>query len=87
MKNNNLNYLFGISVLFLLSILGQSCNNQKNSKEAKEQAEKPNIVFIMADDLGIGDVSCYGATMIETPNIDKLGSEGIQVSNYYFSNT
>ena len=47
------------------------------------QGEKPNIVFIMADDLGIGDVSCYGATMIETPEIDKLASQGIRFDNFY----
>lgn len=37
---------------------------------------KPNIVFIYADDLGIGDLSCYGATKIATPHIDKLASQG-----------
>lgn len=83
MKAYYLNNLIGISVLFGFSILGQSCNNQKNNFGVKDQAKKPNIVFIMADDLGIGDVSCYGATMIETPNIDKLAHEGIQFRNYY----
>ena len=39
-------------------------------------AEKPNVVFIFADDLGYGDVSCYGATKIKTPVIDKLAAEG-----------
>ena len=50
-----------------------------NSNRAISQ----NVVFIMADDLGIGDVSCYGATMIETPSIDKLASQGIQFERYY----
>ena len=39
-------------------------------------AEKPNIVLILADDLGFGDLSCYGATQVQTPHIDRLASEG-----------
>ncbi|MCL4166639.1 UNVERIFIED_CONTAM: hypothetical protein GTU68_065086, partial [Idotea baltica] len=39
----------------------------------------------MADDLGFGDVSCYGATELETPNIDRLSSEGIRFTNGYCS--
>ena len=38
--------------------------------------EKPNVVFIMADDLGYGDLGCYGAILIKTPNIDQLAKEG-----------
>ncbi len=43
--------------------------------------QKPNVVFIYADDLGYGDVSSYGATKISTPNIDKLASKGIRFTN------
>ena len=39
-------------------------------------AAQPNIVLILADDLGYGDVGCYGATKVKTPNIDRLASEG-----------
>ena len=46
---------------------------------------KPNIVVIMADDLGYGDVSCYGADKFETPNIDRLASEGIRFTSGYCS--
>lgn len=43
----------------------------------KMQAQdKPNVVYILVDDLGYGDVGCYGATKVKTPNIDKLASEG-----------
>ena len=38
--------------------------------------ELPNIVLIFADDLGYGDVGCYGATKVQTPNIDRLAAEG-----------
>jgi arylsulfatase A-like enzyme len=43
----------------------------------------PNIVFIMADDLGIGDVGCYGGKAIPTPNIDRLATEGLRFTNAY----
>jgi len=48
-------------------------------------AEKPNIIVIMADDLGYGDLSCYGATVFKTPNIDKLASEGQRFTSGYCS--
>ena len=45
--------------------------------------DKPNIIFIMADDLGYGDVGAYGQVMIQTPNIDRLSRGGIQFSDFY----
>jgi arylsulfatase A len=42
---------------------------------------KPNVIFIYADDLGYGDLSCYGATKIKTPNLDKLAMQGIRFTN------
>ena len=47
--------------------------------------EKPNIIVIMADDLGYGDVSCYGATSIQTPAIDRLANEGVRFTSGYCS--
>ena len=43
--------------------------------------QKPNVIYIYADDLGYGDLSCYGATKINTPNIDKLAKQGIRFTN------
>lgn len=43
--------------------------------------EKPNVIIIYADDLGYGDLSSYGATKIETPNVDKLAAEGLKFTN------
>lgn len=48
-------------------------------------AAKPNVVLIMADDLGYGDLSCYGAELIQTPNIDRLAQQGVLFENYYTS--
>lgn len=48
-------------------------------------AEKPNIVVIMADDMGYGDLSCYGATRVKTPNIDRLAAEGQRFTSGYCS--
>lgn len=48
---------------------------------AQKDMQRPNIIVIMADDLGYGDVSCYGATEIETPGIDRLAKEGLRQLN------
>lgn len=45
--------------------------------------EKPNVVFILADDLGYGDVGCYGQKIIQTPNIDKLAQSGMMMMDFY----
>ncbi len=47
--------------------------------------EKPNIIVIMADDLGYGDVSCYGAKAIQTPAIDRLANDGVRFTSGYCS--
>lgn len=52
-----------------------------------QKAEKPNIVFILADDMGIGDVGCYGQKMIETPNIDALAKAGLRFTSHYAGST
>lgn len=48
---------------------------------------KPNVIYILADDLGYGDLSCYGQKKLETPNIDRLAKEGIQFFDHYSGNT
>ena len=47
------------------------------------QSQKPNIVLIMADDLGIGDLGAYGQTKIKTPNLDKLALNGAKFTQFY----
>ena len=54
---------------------------------AQTPAQKPNIIFILADDLGMGDVGCYGQKIIQTPNIDRIAAEGIRFTQAYAGDT
>ncbi len=49
--------------------------------------DKPNIIYILADDLGYGDLSCYGQKMLKTPNLDKMAAEGIRFTQHYAGST
>src|SRR5215475_13097338 len=48
---------------------------------------RPNIIFIQADDLGYGDLSCYGQLKFKTSNIDRLAAEGMRFTQYYAGST
>ncbi len=54
---------------------------------APQEARKPNIVFIHADDLGYGDLSSYGQKMFKTPRLDRMAAEGLRFTQYYAGNT
>jgi len=54
-----------------------------NAVENSNPAQQPNIIVILADDLGYGDVGCYGATAVKTPNIDRLAREGMRFTSGY----
>ncbi|RIJ50858.1 N-acetylgalactosamine-6-sulfatase [Maribellus luteus] len=73
----------GSSVLAIscLVLLLSACSNQ--DKKVENKANKPNIIYILADDLGYGDVGCNGQKLIETPNIDKLAAEGMRFTQHY----
>ena len=51
--------------------------------EKAEEPQKPNIIYILADDLGWSELGCYGQKKIETPNIDRLAQEGMRFTNHY----
>src|SRR5690242_6110199 len=55
------------------------------SRLSAQAARKPNIVFIYADDVGFGDLSCYGATQVRTPNLDRLAGAGVRFTNAHAS--
>ena len=51
--------------------------------EAKQPNVKPNVIFILMDDMGYSDVSCYGATKVATPNIDRMAAEGLKFTDFH----
>lgn len=51
------------------------------------QSDRPNIVYILLDDAGYGDLSCYGQKLFETPNIDRLAAEGMKFTQHYSGST
>ena len=55
------------------------------ASSALTAADKPNVVIIYGDDVGFGDLGCYGAKMIPTPNLDKLASQGIRFTDGHCS--
>jgi len=66
--------LFRLLILIFLSAIFSSCNRPE---------PKPNIIFIMADDLGYGELGCYGQEKIRTPHLDRLAEEGMRFTQFY----
>ena len=76
------------TILFLIPAVLVFTISACNGPKEKQQAEtKPNIVYILADDLGYGDLSCYGQTHFQTPNIDKLAENGMKFTQHYSGST
>ena len=57
------------------------------SQRSFAQSKKPNIILILADDLGYGDLGCYGQQKIETPNLDRLAKMGVRFTQFYSGST
>ena len=82
-KAFRMNNLKSLSIYLLNLIFLGNLPIPVNADAQKSEQKKPNIIFILADDLGIGEVGCYGADNYKTPNIDKLASQGIRFTNAY----
>ena len=72
------------SAIFILLLSGCHSKEEKTTV-AQDTSERPNIVIIYADDLGYGELGAYGATELETPNLDKLANGGLRFTNGYAS--
>jgi arylsulfatase A-like enzyme len=78
-------FMKNIFTIVILIISLASCTN--TSKEKNDQKTKPNIIYILAEDLGYGDLGCYGQSKIETPNLDQMAREGILFTQHYSGST
>jgi len=70
---------------FLFLIVGSICAllfGTQHVSGAGRDATKPNIVFLFVDDFSPGDVSCYGGDLLETPNIDRIATEGARFDSF-----
>nr|MBP7638453.1 sulfatase-like hydrolase/transferase [Kiritimatiellia bacterium] len=50
---------------------------------AAAAAQKPNLIFVLADDLGYGELGCYGQQVIQTPRLDRMAAEGVRFTGFY----
>ena len=60
-----------------------SCGSGGGGGSGRQRDPRPNIVFIMADDLGYGEVGAYGQEKIRTPNLDRMASQGMRFTQHY----
>ncbi|MDG2279448.1 MAG: arylsulfatase [Flavicella sp.] len=74
-------------LLVTISLISCKENTIQSHKEVVSTHTKPNIIYILADDLGYGDLSCYGQTKFSTPNIDNLASKGMLFTQHYSGST
>lgn len=83
--------ILSLAIAFLFISCDFSNRKSKDVLIAEKQGivneKQPNIIYILADDLGYGDLSCYGQEKFKTPNIDKLASEGMLFSQHYSGST
>ncbi len=68
---------FNLPLLLLLSSISA------NLSIARDPSKQTNLIWIMADDLGYGDLGCYGQKVITTPNLDRMASEGLRFTQFY----
>jgi arylsulfatase A-like enzyme len=81
------NLLHEIATLPILVFATLALQSPEIRAQESDSASRPNIVLIMADDLGYGDLGCFGQQRIATPNIDRLAAEGMRLTDHYAGHT
>ena len=74
-------------IAFLATALLSPLVSAASFAQEKTVAKRPNIVLIMADDLGYGDLGCYGQARIQTPNLDRMAKQGLRFTDFYAGST
>lgn len=83
MNSNKMNYRIGLIGFVFFAFFSCKEVTKAESSKKKEVLEQPNIIVLLCDDLGYGDLSSYGHPVIQTPNIDALAVSGIKLTNFY----
>ena len=73
------------TALLLAFLVNSSMSSPASESTGRDQL--PNIIFILADDLGYGDLGCYGQARIRTPNLDRMAAEGVRFTDFYAGST
>ena len=76
-----------VLLIFVSGILLLSSGCGSNTSSDNQEQSPPNIIYILADDLGYGDLSCYGQENFTTPHLDRLANEGIRFTRHYSGST
>ena len=72
-----------VRVRLILIVVGLEVLALCNTARPQDGDSRPNLIYIMPDDLGYGDLGCFGQQTIKTPNLDRLASEGMKLTSYY----
>jgi arylsulfatase A-like enzyme len=75
--------LHRLATLIIASATIDAAFSAENADESTKTSRVPNIVFILADDLGYGDLGCYGQKVVTTPQIDRMAKEGMRFTHFY----
>ena len=73
--------------LVIFALLCPFVYGQDSKQESEQPAAKPNVIFILADDLGYGDLGCFGQANFSTPRLDQMAAEGMRMTQHYAGST